>query len=695
MITLKEPILVTSALPYANGDIHIGHLVEYIQTDIYVRFLKMQGLDAIYLCASDTHGTPVELKARELDMKPEELVAKYNKEHHEDFRGFQIEFDRFYTTHSQETRKHAEAIFEALREKGLIEQREVEMSYCETDQRYLPDRYVRGTCPKCGAADQYGDNCQVCGATYQPTEVEDARCVLCGNPPVRRRSVHYFFLLSRCQDELARWVAESDHLHETTKNWVEGTFLKQLRDWDISRDAPYFGFLIPGETDRYFYVWLDAPVGYVGTTEKFCEENGRSFDAYWKSPNSTVIHFIGKDIAYFHTLFWPAMLMKADYHTPDRVQVHGFLTVNGEKMSKRTGTAVKAKTYLRHLDPQYLRYYYACKLGPTNADIDLNLEDFAYRVNSDLVNKVANLASRSMSLLNRRLEGRVGSLPEEGRELLKQAYDAIDKVREHYEACEFGRATRTVVELAETANKYFQDSEPFRVVKEQPEVARGHCTTALNFVKVIAGLLKPVLPKLAAGVERSLSIEPLTWDELAVTFENRQTGKFERLVERVDPKKVEKMIEDSKRGDEMTGPKEAKGKAEAGEEAEKKKTDKGRVAKKEKPPEAEEHIDINTFTKVDLRVAKVVKAESVEGARALIRLIVDVGEEEERQVLAGLKAHYEPEQLEGRNVVLVANLKPRKMRFGVSQGMVLAASTDERVAILDVDPSIPPGSKIT
>jgi len=622
MIPLKDPILVTSALPYANGDIHLGHLVEYIQTDIYVRFLKMCGHDAIYLCASDTHGTPVEIKSRELGVAPEELVARYNKEHHEDFKAFEIEFDRFYTTHSEETRRHSEAIFSALKDHDLIEKREVEQTYCEHDKRYLPDRYVRGTCPKCNAPDQYGDNCQVCGATYEPIEMDNARCILCGNPPVRRSSVHYFFKLSECKEALSRWVDGEGHLHETTRNWVQGTFLKQLRDWDISRDAPYFGFLIPGEKDKYFYVWLDAPVGYIGTTEKYCKENGVGFDKYWKSPHSTIIHFIGKDIAYFHTLFWPAMLMNSGYHVPDRVQVHGFLTVNGEKMSKRTGTAVKAKTYLKHLDPQYLRYYYACKLSATNADIDLNLEDFVHRVNADVVNKVANLASRTLALLNKRLGDRLGAIPSEDLSLIESARARISEVHGFYTKCEFGRALRVVVELAEAANKYFQDAVPFRAVKDDPEKARGHCTTALNLLKIVTGMLKPVLPTLAAGVEKSLGLDPLFWEDLKKPLENVEVKKFKRLVERVDKKKVQAMIDESK----VSG-------SEEGKEEVSSQDDEGQGV-----APFEEIITIDTLAKVDLRAGRVVEAEHVKKARALLRLVVDLGREK-RQVFAGLKAH--------------------------------------------------------
>jgi len=679
MIPLKDPILVTSALPYANGDIHIGHLVEYIQTDIYVRFLKMCEHDTIYMCASDTHGTPVELKARELGVKPEDLVARYNGEHLEDFKAFQIEFDRFYTTHSDETRKHSENIFSELGKRGLIEKREVEQTYCEHDQRFLPDRYISGTCPKCGAEDQYGDNCQVCGATYEPTDMDNAKCILCGQAPQRKKSVHYFFKLSECKEELDRWVGGGGHLHETTKNWVEGTFLKNLRDWDISRDAPYFGFLIPGEKDKYFYVWLDAPVGYIGTTDKYCRENNLDFDRYWRKSESTVIHFIGKDIAYFHTLFWPAMLMNSGYHVPDRVQVHGFLTVNGEKMSKRTGTAVKARTYLKHLDPQYLRYYYACKLGPTNADIDLNLEDFVFRVNADAVNKVANLASRTLALLNKRLDNRIGRIPDEDKDLLEEIQGRLPEVKDFYGRCEFGKAMRVVMEMAERANKHFQDQVPFRVVDSEPEKARGICATSLNLLKMISGALKPVLPHLVKGVEESMGLKSLLWDDLCEPLENVDVNTFERLIERVDKKKVQAVIDESKSSEEEKS---------TGDSA-----DSVEPVVEETAPFGD-IITIDTFAKVDLRVGKVLEVEDVKEARALLKFTLDLGSEK-RQVFAGLKEHYKPEDLVGKNVIVVANLKPRKMRFGTSDGMVLAATSGEKVTVLEVPGNPAPGSKVS
>ena len=680
---MPERILVTSALPYANGDIHIGHLVEYIQTDIWARFQRLIGNDVLYLCASDTHGTPIEIKASQLGIPPEEMVARYGEQHHEDFRGFQIRFDRYYTTHSPETEHHAVAIFEGLREAGLIYTQDVEQVYCEHDQRFLPDRYVVGTCPKCGAEGQYGDNCEVCGATYGTTDLKDPQCSLCGTPPVRRTSKHYFFQLSRCRDQIQEWIDTPGHLHATTANWLRGAFLDgELRDWDISRDAPYFGFKIPGETDKYFYVWLDAPVGYIGTTDKVCQETGRDFEAYWKKPGTRIVHVIGKDIAYFHCLFWPAMLAHSGYRVPDRVQVHGFLTVNGQKMSKRSGTAVTARTYLEHLDPQYLRYYYACKLGPTNADLDLNLEEFVLRVNAELVNKCANLASRAHSFVTKRFGGQVTDLDPEAAPLLAEVQARFPAIREAYAQFEFARAVREIVEVAEVGNKYFQDKAPFHLIKTDPDAAQRICTTALNFVKVLAILLKPVVPEMAARLERGLGLLPLGWDDLTFDFTHRTLGPWERLAERMKDKDLEKMLQAQR--DKYAA---LKAPGDAGEPA-------NDAAEGFVPEPIAEEITIDDFAKVDLRVAEVVEARSVQGASKLLELTLNLGDHQ-RTVFAGIKKHYAPEALVGKKVIVVANLKPRKMRFGLSEGMVCAASSPAGVFVLEVDPSAAPGARVS
>lgn len=677
---MSEQILVTSALPYANGDIHIGHLVEYIQTDIWARFQRLVGQDVLYLCASDTHGTPIDIKATQLGVPPEELVARFNERHHEDFRGFGIRFDRFYTTHSPETEHHADAIYKGLREAGLIYTKDVEQVYCEHDKRFLPDRYVVGTCPKCGAEGQFGDNCEVCGATYSTTDLKDPRCSLCQNPPTRRTSKHYFFQLSQCKEKIRAWIDAPGHLHDTTANWLKGAFLDgELRDWDISRDAPYFGFKIPGETDKYFYVWLDAPVGYIGTTDKVCQETGRDFDSYWKKPGTRIVHVIGKDIAYFHCLFWPAMLMSSGYRVPDLVQVHGFLTVDGQKMSKRSGTAVTARTYLEHLDPQYLRYYYACKLGSTNADLDLNLEEFAVRVNAELVNKCANLASRAHSFVTKRFGGQVTDLDPDAAALLAEVETRYPRIRHAYEQFEFAKAIREIVEVAEAGNKYFQDKAPFHTIKTDPEGAQRVCTTALNFVKVLAILLKPVVPELSARIERGLGLLPQSWSDLTFDFTHRSLGPWERLADRMKDKDLEKMLQAQR--DKYAALQENGAEPQDTEAP-------------FRPEPIAEEITIDDLARVDLRVAEVLEAKQVKDANKLLELTLNLGDHQ-RTVFAGIKKHYAPEALVGKKVIVVANLKPRKMRFGMSEGMVLAATSPSGVFVLETDSGAAPGSRVS
>lgn len=537
-----SPILVTSALPYANGSIHLGHLVEYIQTDILVRFYKLTGRDAIYLCADDTHGTPIEINARKMGISPEELIARFYEEHQQDFRDFQIAFDEYYTTHSPENYKHATYIFQRLKEQGHIETREVEQLYCEEDRRFLPDRYIRGTCPNCGAPDQYGDVCEACGSTYEPTDLIEPKCALCGNPPVIRRSLHYFFRLRDFESFLRDWIAEPGRVQPEIRRYIENWISEGLRDWDISRDGPYFGFKIPGEEDKYFYVWLDAPVGYIATTEKYCQRVGRNFDEYWHNPDARIIHVIGKDIVYFHTLFWPAMLKGAGYTLPSRVIVHGFLTVNGEKMSKSRGTFITARTYLNHLDPQYLRYYYAAKLSDRPDDLDLNFDDFVYRVNAELVNKIANLVSRVVPFVRKRFEGRLGHLPSD-ETLIDEVFQKARTVLEYYEALQFNRAVESIVDIAELGNKYFQDSAPWSVFKEDPGRAQQICTLTANICAIVAALIKPVLPQYSTKVEGILNLDSLTLRDLSeITVVDHEVGPFETLVERVDPEKIDAMV---------------------------------------------------------------------------------------------------------------------------------------------------------
>jgi len=674
---MTQRMLVTAALPYANGPIHLGHLVEYIQTDIYVRFQKLRGVDCIYCCADDTHGTPIMIRARQEGIAPEELIARMHGEHVRDFAGFDVAFDNYYSTHSPENQAFSELIYGRLKAAGHIVTREVEQAYCARDGMFLPDRFIRGRCPKCGAADQYGDACEACHATYSPTELEEARCSVCGGPPERRSSTHYFFRLADFTAELREWLG-GGRVHAQAANKLQEWFAAGLRDWDISRDAPYFGFAIPGETDKYFYVWLDAPIGYMASCRNWCARHGRRFEEYWGDPGARIVHFIGKDITYFHALFWPAMLMGAGFRTPDRLQIHGFLTVNGEKMSKSRGTFLRAATYLKHLDPQYLRYYYACKLGSGMEDIDLNLGDFALRINSDLVGKLANLASRSAPMAGKQLGGRLGRLDEEARELLGALRSGAGAIAADYEACEYAAVVRRVCGLADEVNRYVDRRKPWHAVKDDPEHARGTLTAALNAVRVLALYLKPILPRFAERLERLLRIEPLRWSDLAAELEEHEIGEYERLIERVDPEKVAAMVEESKA--------EAAGEGQAGAGAG------GRGAAAAEPLASE--ITFEEFMKVDLRVAEVVKAEVVEGADKLLRLELDLGGAR-RTVIAAIRQAYSCESLVGRKMVLAANLQARKMKFGVSEGMILAAGSGGKdVQAVTVDAGAQPGQRV-
>jgi methionyl-tRNA synthetase len=653
---MADSILITSALPYANGSIHLGHLVEYIQTDIFVRFLKMTGQDVVYMCADDTHGTPIEINARRAGITPEALISRYYDEHQRDFADFHIAFDCYYSTNSPENRRHSEYIFEQLRQQGHIVTRPVAQYYCEQDERFLPDRFIRGTCPNptCRATEQYGDVCEVCGTTYAPTDLLDPHCAICGSTPVIRESLHYFFTLSAYEPFLRQWVSTPGRLQPEVQRFIETWLNAGLRDWDVSRDGPYFGFKIPGEDNKYFYVWLDAPVGYIATTEKFCRETGRDFDAYWHNPSARIYHIIGKDIVYFHTLFWPAMLKGANYSLPSKILVHGFLTVNGEKMSKTRGTFINARTYLEHLDPQYLRYYYAAKLNGQPDDLDLNFEDFVNRVNAELVNKIANLVSRAVPFVTRQFAGRLGQLTPQVQPLIDDIRARVPRIRESYQRLEFNRAVQEIVAIAELANKYFQDAAPWDVVKQDAQAAQAICTFAVNCCRTVATLIKPVIPRYAAAVEAILRVPEVTFDEAArFDLQEHELAPFQRLVERIDPRHIDAMLAAS--AADLT-------------------------ATPQKTPavpvdEIEPLISLDTFAQVDLRVATVLQAETVAGADKLLRLRVDIGREE-RTIFAGIRQSYAPEALIGKQVIVVANLQPRKMRFGVSEGMLLAAGPD-------------------
>ncbi|KPK59085.1 MAG: methionine--tRNA ligase [Gammaproteobacteria bacterium] len=668
-------ILVTAALPYANGLAHMGHLVEYIQADIWVRFQKLIGNRCVFVCASDAHGTPIMIRARQDDVDPEEIVRHYHDRYIEDFAGFHIEFDNFYTTHSTENRELVEHIYEALKAGDHLATRTIRQSYDEAEGMFLPDRFVRGTCPRCGAEDQYGDSCESCGATYSPSDLVEPVSVLSGTRPVERESEHLFFRLSDCQEGLQSWAA-SGSLQESVRRKLDEWFEVGLQDWDISRDAPYFGFAIPDMPGKYFYVWLDAPVGYMASFKHLAASvPALDFDEFWEPDSDTELyHFIGKDIVYFHALFWPAVLGAAGYRLPTAVFVHGFLTVNGEKMSKSRGTFITARTYLEHLDPEYLRYYYASKLGPGVEDIDLSLDDFVQKVNSDLVGKLVNIASRCSGFITRLSDGRLSeSLPEP--ELHETISSTADAVAEAYENRNFSRAMRLVMGLADQANQYIDRHKPWVMAKEEgrEDEVQAVCTQGLNAFRSLVIMLKPVLPALAAASESFLGENALGWSDLRKPLLGVSINRFKPLMKRIEPKSVAAMVEASRDSLEGTPPAGAEVAAES----------------------SAEEIGIDEFRKIDLRVARVVAAETVEGADKLLRLTVDLGGSR-RQVLAGIRTAYDPEDLKDKLVVLVANLAPRKMRFGTSEGMILAAGPGgEEIFVVSPDSGAVPGMQVT
>ncbi|MDD3528711.1 MAG: methionine--tRNA ligase [Gallionellaceae bacterium] len=688
-------ILVTSALPYANGSIHLGHLVEYIQTDIWVRFQKMRGHECWYCCADDTHGTPIMLRAEKEGITPEQLIDRVWQEHKRDFDGFHVEFDNYYSTNTPETRHYADTIYTRLRDAGLIEVRAIEQFYDPEKAMFLPDRFIKGECPKCHAKDQYGDNCEACGATYSPTELIDPYSAVSGAKPIRKTSDHYFFKLSdpRCADFLKDWIVPPQVQAEAGNKlgeWLSGG----LSDWDISRDAPYFGFEIPDAPGKYYYVWLDAPIGYMGSFRNLCDRNGLSFDAFWKPDSEAeVYHFIGKDILYFHALFWPAELHHAGFRTPTGVFCHGFLTVNGSKMSKSRGTFITAESYLDHLNPEWLRYYYAAKLNGSMEDIDLNLEDFTARVNSDLVGKYVNIASRCAGFITKRFEGRLGAVDAAAVAEFKAAFEA-GEIAQSYETRDYGRALREIMRLADVANLYIADRKPWEMAKQDGREAELHevCSTALTLFRDLTLYLKPVLPRLAEQVEGFLNIAPLTWTAAWEPLpEGHVINEYKHLMTRVDPKQVEAMVEANKQSLEPTPAPAPVRHAEHQQHA----AQSGEAQAKETRPADTGHISIDDFAKVDLRIARIVSASHVEGADKLLRLELDIGEARPRQVFAGIKSAYAPETLVGRMTVMVANLAPRKMKFGMSEGMVLAASGDAPgLFILSPDAGAEPGMRV-
>ena len=661
---MSRKILVTSALPYANGSIHLGHLVEYIQTDIWVRFQKMQGHTVHYVCADDTHGTPIMLRAEKEGITPEALIEGVHKEHSADFDDFLVGFDNYYSTNSDENKTLSQAIYKALKVNGKIATKTIEQFYDPVKNMFLPDRFIKGECPKCHAKDQYGDSCEVCGATYNPTELIGAYSAVSGAAPVRKETEHHFFKLSDCEAFLKEWT-RSGTLQGEAANKMGEWFQNGLNDWDISRDAPYFGFEIPDAPGKYFYVWLDAPIGYMASFKNLCAKNGLDFDEYWKVDSDTELyHFIGKDILYFHALFWPATLKYSGYRTPTQIFAHGFLTVNGEKMSKSRGTFITARSYLDHVkNPEYLRYYYAAKLNSTMEDIDLNLEDFVARVNSDLVGKYINIASRTAGFINKRFNGKLH--PSTDNAVVIELKSAADDIAKAYTARDYSKALREVMRLSDLANGFVAERAPWVMAKQEYKDAELQqvCSDALEMFRLLTLYLKPVLPKLATEIEVFLNIKPMQWHSVASSLTVEHTiNDYNHLITRIEPKAIAAMVDSNK---ENLQSNEAPVKAVANQTE---------VVKEQL---AGEYISIDDFTKVDLRIANIVNAEHVEGAEKLLKLTLDIGEENTRQVFAGIKAAYDPETLKGRLTVMVANLAPRKMKFGMSEGMVLAAS-DER-----------------
>ncbi|MBI3184207.1 MAG: methionine--tRNA ligase [Myxococcales bacterium] len=666
--------LVTSALPYANGPIHLGHMVEYVQTDIYVRFLRSCGEDVIYLCADDTHGTPIELNAAKQGVAPEQFVRRFYEEHQRDFADFDVKFDHFWSTHSPENRRYAELIYSRLKEAGDIDRREVEQAYCEKDGRFLPDRFIRGTCPNCKATDQYGDVCERCNKAYAATELIDPRCATCGTPPVRRKSVHLFFRLSRHADFLRELIRRPEFLHPGLSAQLQQFFSKGLADWDISRDGPYFGFPIPGEENKFFYVWLDAPIGYIATTEKWAKETGKAPDAlaFWaEDAQARVLHFIGKDIVYFHALFWPAVLRAAHLKRPDRILVHGHLTVNGEKMSKTRGTFITARSYLDALDPSYLRYFYAANLGAGPEDLDLNLNELRLRVNGELVNNLGNLANRTLSLIAGQLGGKLSPAGHgEGRTVVSDALARAAEVRGAYERLEYRAAIKAINEIGQAANQFLTAKEPWKKLKAEPEAARADLSDAAEVVYLLAALLEPVVPRLSAKLFAQLGAPALGFAALGkasypLLDRALPLGAPSPLIARLEEAQVSAITKPQ-------APLEAKA-AEAG-------------------PSEIEYAD---FAKVALKVGKVLAAERVPKADKLLKLSVDVGEGSPRTIVAGIaEAFPETSKLVGRSVVVVANLKPRALRGVESKGMVLAAGPGGKELSL-VDPgAMPPGTLV-
>ena len=680
-------ILVTAALPYANGDIHLGHMLEAVQTDIWVRLQRMRGNDCVFVCADDAHGTAIMLSAESRGITPEQLIDEVNAAHQRDFAGFNISFDHFHSTHSSENQAFSESIYTALEANGHIEKRSIKQLFDPEKQLFLADRYIKGGCPKCKASDQYGDNCESCGSTYSPSELIDPRSTISGAVPVERESEHFFFDLPQFKDMLRTWT-RSGALQDAVANKLAEWLDDELQQWDISRDAPYFGFEIPCAPGKFFYVWLDAPIGYMASFKHLCDNSDYDFDTYWKADSDTELyHFIGKDIVNFHTLFWPAMLTSAGYRLPTAVFVHGFLTVDGTKMSKSRGTFINASTYLENLNPEYLRYYLAAKLSSGVDDLDLNFEDFVARVNSDLVGKVVNIASRCAGFINKGFDGMLADQLDDVA-LIASMQAASEEIAEHFENRDYSKAIRLIMALADNANQYINDQQPWVVAKAEPgsEKLQQICSTGLNTFRLLICYLKPVVPVMAEKAERFLSIPALTWQDSQTTLHNHKIAAFEPLLTRVEADDITAMIESTRAAYvEKTPVSEAVAPTLSGEV----------------DSTFEPEIQFDDFAIIDLRIALIAGAEHVEGADKLLQLTLDLGLDASgqpirRNVFSGIKSAYSPEQLRGMLTVVVANLAPRKMKFGISEGMVLAAGPGkDELWLLEPHAGAQPGMRVT
>ncbi|MDY6862017.1 MAG: methionine--tRNA ligase [Thermodesulfobacteriota bacterium] len=635
----KQKTVVTSALPYANGPIHLGHLIEYIQTDIYVRFLRLTGGDVIYCCADDTHGTPIEISSLKEGISPEELIKRYYNEHIEDFKDFHIKFDSYYSTNSPENKYFSDLIFTKLKENGDIIEKEVKLTYCEHCKRFLPDRYIKGICPRCKSENQYGDNCEKCNSTYNPIDLIKPCCVICMSPPTLKEVKHYFFALKRYEDKLYKWLTQNKRLQKEITNYVINWIKDGLRDWDITRDPPYFGFKIKGEVDKYYYVWLDAPIGYIASTKKYCQDTGDDFDSYWLQENGRIIHFIGKDIIYFHFLFWPAMLMGSGFNLPENIFVHGFLTINKEKMSKSRGTFITAREYLEKFDPNYLRFYYASNISRSISDIDFDLYDFRDKINSHLIGNFCNLAYRSLSFLKKNLEGKIGRIsPYPYDEIIKAK---ITKIKDLYAQCEFRSVIKEIMEIGDIGNKFLQESEPWKVIKKDKEKAREILSYCIKLVFQLCILLRPIIPELCGKLERQLNFGNLIWSDLERSLTGHEIKEPHPLISRIE--KVELIKEDP-------------------------------------------------FSSLDLRVAEIIEARPHINADKLIVLKVNAGEGGVRQIVAGIRGYYSVKELEKKKIIILANLKSTKIRGVKSEGMLLAVNNQEDLGILSTKAVI--GSRI-